>query len=127
MTTKHDERACTKAEAFLRLPCLFRRWEFEQVIEGSDEVHISASGMGDDADALARAVHVVASRWIPGRQNAPDVVSAVEDVEDLASADCLVSFTEYPTQGVPWAARGGRHVEFGIALASGKRLSIVGP
>lgn len=83
--------------------------------------------MLDVAAALSRAGHFVTSRWIHGRQAGPDLVSAVEDVEDLASADCLVSFTEYPTQGVPWAARGGRHVEFGIALASGKRLCIVGP
>ena len=29
--------------------------------------------------------------------------------------------------GVAWSARGGRHVEFGLALAAGKRLCIVGP
>ncbi len=60
----------------------------------------------------------------PGRTRS---LSAVEDIEYLADADCLVSFTERPTEGVSWAARGGRHVEFGVALATGKRLCLVGP
>jgi len=79
------------------------------------------------AGALSGAGHFITSRWIHGRQNAPDLVSAVEDIEDLSEADCLVSFTERPTEGVSWAARGGRHVEFGVALAMGKRLCVVGP
>lgn len=52
MTTKHDEGACTRAEDFLRLPGLFRRWELEQVIEGSDEFHISSSGRAEDGTEL---------------------------------------------------------------------------
>jgi hypothetical protein len=83
--------------------------------------------MRDVAGQLARAGHFVTSRWIYGRQNCPDLVSATEDIEDLTSADCLVSFTEYPVQAAPWAARGGRHVEFGVALAARLRLCIVGP
>jgi len=54
MTTKHDDRPCTVSEDFLRLPGLFRRWEIEQVIEGSDEFHISAAGATEDgADLFA--------------------------------------------------------------------------
>jgi hypothetical protein len=83
--------------------------------------------MLDVAAALSRLGHFVTSRWIHGRTNAPDLLSAVEDIEDLTDADCLVSFTEHPTKGVSWAARGGRHVEFGVALATNKRLCIVGP
>jgi hypothetical protein len=52
MTTKHDTQACTVSEAFLRLPGLFRRWELEQVIEGSDEFHISAAGATEDGTEL---------------------------------------------------------------------------
>jgi len=54
----------------------------------------------------------------------------VDDVEGLLDADVVVSFTSEPRSG---ATRGGRHVEFGIALALrffGKgvpRLYIVGP
>jgi hypothetical protein len=77
--------------------------------------------------ALIRAGHDVTSRWIEGRGGDPELVVALEDVGDLANADCLVTFTEQPERGVAWAARGGRHVEFGIALACGKRLCVVGP
>ena len=52
MTTKHDERPCAVSEDFLRLPGLFRRWEIEQVIEGSDEFHVSAAGATEDGAEL---------------------------------------------------------------------------
>ena len=52
MTTKHEDRPCTVSEDFLRLPGLFRRWELEQVIEGSDEFHISAAGETEDGSEL---------------------------------------------------------------------------
>jgi hypothetical protein len=75
---------------------------------------------------LVRAGHDVTSRWIEGRGDGPEVAAA-EDLEDVLRADCLVSFTEEPAASVSWAARGGRHVEFGLALAAGKRLCLVGP
>jgi hypothetical protein len=79
------------------------------------------------ASALNRAGHDVTSRWIEGgRGDDPAVMAAVEDVGDIARADCLVTFTEEPERNVAWAARGGRHVEFGLALAMGKRVCIVG-
>lgn len=66
---------------------------------------------------------------------------AIEDLDDVLSADTLIAFTEpkidekllqfdsdyadlYPT--LVGAARGGRHVEFGYAANAGKRLIIVG-
>ena len=80
------------------------------------------------ATSLVRAGHEVTSRWIEGgRGGDPELMAALEDVGDLAHADCLVTFTEEPQRWVAWAARGGRHVEFGIALACGKRLCVVGP
>jgi len=80
------------------------------------------------AAELMRAGHDVTSRWIEGgRGDEPEVVAALEDIGDLARADCLVTFTEEPERGVAWAARGGRHVEFGVALATGKRMCVVGP
>lgn len=75
---------------------------------------------------LMRAGHSITSRWIEGRGDGPEVAAA-EDLQDVLRADCLVSFTEEPAAGVTWAARGGRHVEFGLALAAGKRLCVVGP
>ncbi len=51
--------------------------------------------------------------------------SARTDIEDIMAADVVVSFTE--PDGAPLVnLRGGRHVEFGIALAWDKELIIVG-
>jgi nucleoside 2-deoxyribosyltransferase len=48
---------------------------------------------------------------------------AAEDIEDLMAADVVVCFTEPPRSG---PARGGRHVEFGYALAMNKQVLCVG-
>ena len=47
MTTKQDERLCVVSDDFLRLPGLFRRWEFEQVIEGNPHGHVHDMVGGD--------------------------------------------------------------------------------
>jgi hypothetical protein len=52
MTTKQEDRPCPVHDDFIRLPGLFRRWEFEQVIEGSDEFHITAAGAAEDGTQL---------------------------------------------------------------------------
>lgn len=49
---------------------------------------------------------------------------AVQDVEDVRAADTFVTFTEHPDAQ---ASRGGRHVEFGLALAERKRIIVIGP
>jgi hypothetical protein len=80
------------------------------------------------ASTLEHAGHQVTSRWIEGgRGDDPAVVPALEDLIDLGNADCLVSFTEERTGDAAGAGSGERHVEFGIALAAGKRLCVVGP
>ncbi len=43
------------------------------------------------------------------------------DIDDLVAADTCISFTSGD------GGKGGRHVEFGVALALGKRLIVVGP
>ena len=49
---------------------------------------------------------------------------AAEDFRDVIMCDMLIAFTEPPRSN---ASRGGRHVEFGIALGRMKRVWIVGP
>ena len=78
-------------------------------------------------DLLTRG-HQVTSRWLQGDHQAPGALNdpswadiAQEDVDDVLAADAVVSFAE-PDRG----GGGGRHVEFGIGLASGKRLLVVG-
>lgn len=49
--------------------------------------------------------------------------TAQTDLADIDKADTFVFFAEDPLVGVP---RGGRHVEFGYAYATGKRMVVIG-
>lgn len=72
---------------------------------------------------------VVFSRWIDGglddneanATTAERVMWAQENLADLRDVDAIITFTE--PEGAPGASRGGRHVEFGYALAL-RRLRI---
>jgi len=67
----------------------------------------------------------VTSRWLDFRKMPSwSCGIAREDCEDLMAADAVIIFTEIPNTIL---ATGGRHVEFGLALAQGKRMIIVGP
>lgn len=76
----------------------------------------------------------VDARWIDGLHEKVDGVTtheqsqrfATDDINDLMAADIVISFTENPAVRAEGRARGGRHVEFGIALATGKRVIVVG-
>ena len=67
----------------------------------------------------------VTSRWLDFRKM-PSWGFGItrQDCEDLMAADAVITFTEIPNTIL---ATGGRHVEFGLALAEGKRVIIVGP
>lgn len=86
-------------------------------------------------DFIQRLGFVVTSRWLdtawtsrPGGSSAapPEYRDkyALIDLEDVAEADIVVSFTEPPEQA---GGRGGRHVEFGYGLALNKLMIVVGP
>jgi hypothetical protein len=92
------------------------------------------------AEQLVEVGCLVTSRWIKGDHQVTDdqlknldvgeeaeyplrVRFAEEDVLDLRAANVIVSFTEPPRSG---PSRGGRHVEFGMALAMGKQVVVVG-
>lgn len=80
---------------------------------------------------LRAAGHEVTARWVDGEHQASDddLASpltqqfAAEDRDDVMAAECVINFTEAPRTG---PTRGGRHVEFGLALALGKRVIVVG-
>ena len=93
-----------------------------------------------DAQAFAMMVRTavpdirVVSRWHTqdeGEEGEADVlrdpvkgrVYAQRDIDDIEACDVLVLFAEDPLQGYP---RGGRHVEFGYALALGKVIVVIG-
>lgn len=85
------------------------------------------------AEQLHSMGHVTNTRWLETEWvNRPDASSAAPpeyrekyaaiDREDVRDADCVINFTEAPGDG----SLGGRHVEFGMAVAWGKRVVVVG-
>jgi hypothetical protein len=90
-------------------------------------------------DVLEAVGHQVTSRWIDCHTDVTGDYTASftpeflaehpadcaplgqHDLDDLITADFVVSFT------CGTGGKGGRHVEFGYALALGKRMAIVGP
>ena len=83
------------------------------------------------SEQLDQAGHEVCSTWIKRSDAAPEVPTAVEDQVnaladclDLNLAEALICFTETPRKEL---TRGGRHVEFGIALGKGIPVVVVGP
>lgn len=58
-----------------------------------------------------------------GTDDEVSAMCAAQDVQDVAASDVLVLIGEAPEAA---RGRGGRHVEFGIALALGKRIILVG-
>lgn len=93
-----------------------------------------------EANQLARELmdvgHAITSRWVKPDSDhvTPTGLSkqaadaerqrfALEDLEDVIACDCCVSLMEEPRNN----SRGGRHVEFGIAVGLKKKLVIIGP
>ena len=86
------------------------------------------------AKQLEEAGHEVTSGWLRERTDSQvdlyDVSErfsrehAIADLEDIDEADALVLFTVKPIQKTK---RGGRHTEFGYALAKHKKLFVIGP
>jgi len=87
------------------------------------------------AEDLIAAGCTITSRWIYGSHQISDEGLSLEataidrrrfaeeDYADLISADICISFTEPPRST---NSRGGRHVELGIALGTGKQCIVVG-
>jgi len=93
-----------------------------------------------ECNALAHQLmdlgHTITSRWVKPdsdhvtptglSKQAADLERerfALEDLEDVIACDAIVSLMEEPRNN----SRGGRHVEFGIALGLQKANYIIGP
>lgn len=83
----------------------------------------------EEADTLALDLelsgHTVVSSWHRPNSRTPewkDREIAEQDLLDLLDADTLISLAEEPRR----PTRGGRHIEFGIALAAGHRIIVYG-
>jgi nucleoside 2-deoxyribosyltransferase len=83
---------------------------------------------------LAKLDVEVTSRWLNGGHEWVGTADedipveaqagfASQDLEDIDAADLVICFTE--AMNSPYT-RGGRHVEFGYALAKGKAIIVVG-
>ena len=86
-------------------------------------------------DALAELGCATTSRWLDTTSDGGDGGNegdldarqriAIDCLEDIEASDLLISFTEPPSSG---ASRGGRHVEYGLAVITCKLGTvIVGP
>lgn len=95
--------------------------------------HDEMRGVRDVLEALG---HTVRTGWVDlhggalATSFAPDALNsdpagcaayAQTDLEDLTASDACLSFT------CGTGGKGGRHVEFGLALGLGKRCVVVGP
>lgn len=95
--------------------------------------HPEMQGVRDVLEALG---HEVTSRWIdlhnglqphsamPDQLNGDPqgcAIFGLRDIADMNAADTIISFT------LVGGGKGGRHVEFGYALAAGHRMILVGP
>lgn len=85
-------------------------------INGSHQVMLNGEPLGPEREAMFEPDHE--------SMEAQRREFAGHDWDDLMAADIVVSFTERPRAA--GNSRGGRHVEFGAALAAGKRCIVVG-
>ena len=90
----------------------------------------------DLAKWLQERGHTITSRWVmPDSDHIKPVGKseqaadaerqrfAKEDYEDVLECEWMISLMEEPRND----GRGGRHVEFGMAVALKKKLTIIGP
>lgn len=87
-------------------------------LNGKHQIDDHGQPIGDDGE-----------KWVEdeGSGTAPARLRqhfAQEDVADVLAADTLIAFTEVPRAST---SRGGRHVELGIAIGTGKRIVVIGP
>jgi nucleoside 2-deoxyribosyltransferase len=92
------------------------------------KIYIAAPYPARDAaiklmERLEVSGHVVTSRWLRERDEM-DAAAAQKDLEDVDAADVLLFVHD---EGWANKGTGGRHVEFGYALARGKRIVMIGP
>lgn len=84
-------------------------------LNGSHQISDKGVPIGDQGESLVESHHpdadILRSKF------------AQDDWEDVTSAELVINFTEPPRSN---ANRGGRHVEYGIALANGSRVMVVG-
>lgn len=83
------------------------------------------ANMEEKANILKACGFEITSRWVYGGEDGLSREQiAMLDLADVDRADIVVSFTE--PEG-SYNRGGGRHTEFGYALAKNKRMVLIGP
>ena len=88
--------------------------------------------MREIAKRLETMGHVMCSTWVQADDEDETLsarqkqYAALRNSDDLESAGVAIAFTEHPPMP-PGSERGGRHVDFGYALAVCKRVIVCGP
>ena len=85
-------------------------------LNGMHQLDDQGVPIGDNGERIFESTDTAVPKWRRW--------FAEHDRDDVLSADMLIAFTEEPRSG---NSRGGRHVELGLALGSGKRVVVVGP
>ena len=88
-------------------------------LDGKHQIDRNGQPIGDDGESLIEGTGFSAGLAADRMR----VRFASQDLADLRDASCVISFTEAPDSP---HSRGGRHVEFGYAVASRKSLIVVG-
>lgn len=92
-------------------------------LNGEHQLSNEGTPIGENGDALVEDDGTGGSGMRDLKSAELRAHFANDDWEDVTQADCVISWTEPPRSS---ANRGGRHVEFGIALAMGKRCIVIG-
>ena len=87
-------------------------------LDGEHQISDTGQPIGDSGEAMVEATGGSGDNGAALRAR-----FAQDDYEDVTGADVVISFTE-PPRAKP--NRGGRHVEFGLALACGAECIVVG-
>lgn len=88
-------------------------------LNGSHQLNNEGMPIGEDGELVFQADGQPAEAAAPLR-----VKLATDDYDDVLASDLLIAFTETPRSS---NSRGGRHVEFGLALGAGIPVIVVGP
>lgn len=113
--SRREELCLYRAELEAMGHTVTSRW-----LNGSHQIDKAGIPIGDKGEKLVEGD----SRANSPEANALRTHFVTEDCADVEEADLVISFTEPPRSALE--NRGGRHVEFGLALGLGKNVWVVG-
>ncbi len=113
--TRREELCGYRAELQAMGHTVQARW-----LDGKHQISNEGKPIGDHGEALIDGADEGQTQIANAALRAKFVQ---DDWEDVSGAEVVISFTEPPRSN---ASRGGRHVEFGIALCRTQRIIVIG-